>query len=196
MTKQELRKIYLGKRGRLSESEYERLCKMIVQNFFNHGNIASINTLHIYLAVIEKKEADTWPILDRLKRESPHIRISVPKINGPELEHFYYEGLHQLDQNSYGIFEPTHGTPTDLNRIDAVVVPLLVADKSGNRLGYGRGFYDRFLAQCPAQCRKIGLSLFTLEDKVPVDDWDVKLDLVITPFGAVKILDHGLTFSA
>ena len=186
MTKQELRSIYLGKRGKLSESEYDRLCRMIIENFFNHGNLASVGTLHTYLAVLEKKEADTWPILDRLKRESPHVRISVPKMNGNELEHYYYEGLHQLDQNQYGIFEPMHGTSTDLSRIDAVVVPLLVADKEGNRLGYGRGFYDRFLNLCPAHCRKIGLSLFNLEDKIPADEWDVKLDLMITPFGAVK----------
>jgi 5-formyltetrahydrofolate cyclo-ligase len=187
MTKQELRKIYLGKREKLSESEYERLCRMITENFFNKGGIASINTLHIYLAVVEKKEANTWPILDRLKKEHPHIRIVVPKIAGDTLEHFYYEGLQQLDQNSFGIFEPTHGTPCDLDRIDTVVVPLLTADKSGNRLGYGRGFYDKFLSQCPSACRKIGLSLFNLEDKIPVDDWDAKLDLVITPFGAVKV---------
>ena len=187
MTKEELRKIYLGKRAKLSESEYERLCRMITENFFNKANVASINTLHIYLAVAERKEADTWPILDRLKRESPHIRIAVPKMSGTELEHYYYEGLQQLDQNSFGIFEPTHGIPCDLDRIDTIVVPLLAADRAGHRLGYGRGFYDRFLSQCPGNCRKIGLSLFNLEDKIPIDDWDIKLDLVITPFGAVKV---------
>lgn len=187
MTKEELRNIYLAKREKLSESEYDRLCKMIIGNFFNHGSIASINTLHIYLAMIEKKEADTWPVLDRLKRESPHIKIVVPKMAGFELEHYYFEGFHQLDQNSYGIFEPTHGTPCDLDRIDTVVVPLLVADKSGHRLGYGRGFYDRFLSACPPNCRKIGFSLFNLEDKIPVDDWDVKLNMVITPFKAILI---------
>ena len=188
MSKQELRKLYLGKRDKLSESEYERLCRMIVENFFRHGQLTSVNTLHTYLAVIEKKEVDTWPILDRLKRESPHIRIAVPKMNGQELEHFLYEGLHQLDQNSYGIFEPIQGIPTDLSRIDTVIVPLLVADKSGHRLGYGRGYYDRFLSQCPPNCRKIGLSLFNLEDKIPADAWDVKLDMVITPFKAVTFV--------
>jgi 5-formyltetrahydrofolate cyclo-ligase len=187
MTKPELRKIYLAKREKLSESEYERLCRMVTENFFNKGNIASVNTLHIYLAVAEKKEADTWPILDRLKRESPHIRIVVPKMVDTELEHYYYEGLQQLDQNKFGIFEPTHGTPCDLNRIDTVVVPLLVADKAGHRLGYGRGFYDKFLSQCPRTCRKIGFSLFNVEDKIPADDWDVKLNMVITPFGVVNI---------
>lgn len=186
MTKQELRKIYLGKRDKLSESEYERLCRMIIENLFNHGNLAAVTTLHTYLAVIERKEPDTWPILDRLKRESPHIRIAVPKMVGNELEHYYYEGLQQLDQNEFGIFEPTNGTITDIDRIDAVVVPLLVADKMGNRLGYGRGFYDRFLSRCSTNCKKIGLSLFSLEEKVPTDEWDVKLDLMITPFGASK----------
>jgi 5-formyltetrahydrofolate cyclo-ligase len=107
-------------------------------------------------------------------------------MSGEDLEHYYYEGLQQLDQNQYGIFEPTHGTPVELGRIDAVIVPLLIADKSGHRLGYGRGYYDRFLSQCNTNCVKIGLSLFNVEEKVPTDDWDVKLDLIITPFGAVK----------
>src|SRR5436190_17191550 len=115
MTKQELRKIYLAKREKLSESEYERLCRMIVENLFNKGNIGTVSTVHVYLAVVEKREPDTWPILDRLKRESPHIRVVVPKMVGNELEHYYYEGLHQLEQNQFGIFEPTHGTPTDLD---------------------------------------------------------------------------------
>jgi len=186
MTKQELRKIYLGKRDKMGESEYERFCRMIIENLFNHGNLSSFYTLHTYLAVAEKKEPDTWPILDRLKRESPHIKIVVSKMVGTDLEHYQYEGLHQLDQNKFGIFEPTQGTPVEIDRIDAVIVPLLVADKAGNRLGYGRGFYDRFLSQCNAHCKKIGLSLFNLEDSVPTDDWDVKLDLLITPFGAIR----------
>lgn len=186
MTKQELRKIYLGKREKMGESEYERLSRMIIENLFNHGGLGTLSTLHTYLAVVEKKEPDTWPVLDRLKRESPHVRIVVPKMAGEELEHYYYEGLQQLDQNQFGIFEPTHGTPVELDRIDAVIVPLLVADKAGHRLGYGRGYYDRFLKQCSTNCKKIGLSLFALEEKVPTDDWDVKLDLLITPFGAFK----------
>ena len=159
---------------------------MVIENLFNHGSLGSYYTLHTYLAVVEKKETDTWPILDRLKRESPHVKIVVPKMVGSELEHYYYEGLHQLDQNQFGIFEPTHGTPVDVERIDAVIVPLLVADKLGNRLGYGRGFYDRFLSQCSPQCKKIGLSLFNLEEKIPTEEWDVKLDLLITPFGAIR----------
>jgi 5-formyltetrahydrofolate cyclo-ligase len=186
MTKQEFRKIYLGKRDKLGESEYERFCRMVIGNLFNNANLSSYYTLHTYLAVVEKKEVDTWPILDRLKRESPHVKVVVPKMADTELEHYYYEGLHQLDQNQFGIFEPTHGTPVEVERLDAVLVPLLVADKQGNRLGYGRGYYDRFLKQCNPQCVKIGLSLFNLEERIPTDDWDVKLDLIITPFGSVK----------
>ena len=186
MTKQELRKIYLGKREKMSESEYERLSRMIIENLFNYGNLGTLSTLHTYLAVVEKREPDTWPVLDRLKRESPHVRIVVPKMSGEVLEHYYYEGLQQLDQNQYGIFEPTHGTPVELDRIEAVIVPMLVADKLGHRLGYGRGYYDRFLHQCNNNCKKIGLSLFNLEEKVPTDDWDVKLDMMITPFGSIK----------
>ena len=186
MTKQELRKIYLGKRDKLGESEYERFCRMIIQNLFNHCSLGTATVIHTYLAVVEKKEVDTWPMLDRLKRENPHVRTAVPKMVDDELEHYFYEDLHQLDQNAYGIFEPTHGTPVSLDRIDMVIVPLLIADKKGHRLGYGRGFYDRFLSQLSPNCKKIGLSLFNLEESIPTDEWDVPLDMVVTPFGVVK----------
>jgi 5-formyltetrahydrofolate cyclo-ligase len=116
MTKQELRLLYLQKRQRLSEAEYVQLNFQIYQNFFSSIDLSFIKILHTFLPIATKKEVDTWPIIDRIRREYPHIRISIPKINNntSELENFYFEGLHQLATNDWGIQEPKQGIPTEL----------------------------------------------------------------------------------
>ncbi len=80
-----------------------------------------------------------------------------------------------------GIPEPSNAQKADFEEVDLVLVPLLAADKMGNRIGYGGGFYDRLLQNSKAA--KIGLSLSTKLDKISQKEvWDIKLDGVLTPF--------------
>jgi 5-formyltetrahydrofolate cyclo-ligase len=105
-----------------------------------------------------------------------------------ELEHYYYEEPGQLENNIWGIPEPVKGVPTPAEKIDAVLVPLLAFDRQGHRIGYGRGFYDRFLVECRPDCQKIGLSFFEMEDQIDgINEKDIPLDLVITPKSTVLI---------
>jgi len=183
MTKSELRKLYLQKRRELTESEYLALNHRVTEVFFSSVDLSFIKVLHIFLPVVEKREPDTWLIIDRIRREFPHIRLSIPRVN-PEtdqLENFYFEGLHQLKKNSWGILEPTQGIPTPPEKIDMVLVPLLAFDKNGNRVGYGKGYYDRFLATCPPKTKKVGISFFSSEEEIRSTDRDEQLDHCITP---------------
>jgi 5-formyltetrahydrofolate cyclo-ligase len=188
MRKKELRKLYLEKRQALSEGEYLQLNYLITEMFFAHINLSFISVLHTFLPIEKNKEPNTWPIVDRIRREFPQVRISIPRVNQNlgELENFYFEGLHQLSENIWGIPEPRQGTPTPSEKIDMVLVPLLVFDETGHRVGYGKGFYDRFLEQCRPNCHRIGLSLFepvaVIDD---VDHYDRKLTQVITPHRAI-----------
>lgn len=188
MTKSELRKLYLQKRLALSEAEYLRLNRLICDRFFSSIDLSFINVLHTFLPIREKREVDTWLLIDRIRREFPHIRLSLPKINEQgEIENIYFEGLHQLEKNSWGIEEPRHGVPTTIEKIDLILVPLLCFDKQGNRVGYGKGFYDKFLAACKPECKKIGLSLFEVEKKITdTNDFDIQLDNCVTPLGLVS----------
>jgi 5-formyltetrahydrofolate cyclo-ligase len=122
-------------------------------------------------------------IINQLQRDFPSIRIAVPRMNDrDELEHFYYEGPDQLMINSWGIQEPKHGELVHIYDIDLVLVPLLAYDMKGNRLGYGKGFYDRFLNECRQDCSAIGLSMFEPEMQLPeISATDFKIDKVITP---------------
>lgn len=184
MTKQELRKIYLKKRMELSGVQCQQLSRELCDHFFETVKLSDVRVLHTFLPIRKTNEVDTWLIIDRLQKEFPGIKISVPRVNNntPELEHYYYEGPGQLQTNAWGIPEPVKGVPTPTEKIDTVLVPLLVFDRQRHRLGYGRGFYDRFLAGCRSDCLKVGLSFFEMEEKIDdISDKDVALDLVITP---------------
>lgn len=184
MTKLELRKIYLAKRLAMTEAEYGQLNFQLYQNFFSTVDLSFIRVLHTFLPIHSKKEVDTWLIIDRIRREFPYVRISIPRVNHQKgvLENFFFEGLHQLSTNEWGIQEPRQGFPTEPEKIDMVLVPLLAFDQSGNRVGYGKGYYDKFLINCRPDCKKTGLSLFTAEEEIEdVSDSDIRLNQCITP---------------
>jgi 5-formyltetrahydrofolate cyclo-ligase len=188
MTKQVLRKIYLAKRAALSEAEYLHMNRQICNQFFVNIDLNFIKVIHTYLPIVSKREPDTWLIIDRLRREYPHIRIAIPKVNHEkdELEHYFFEGLHQLKTNSWGIQEPKQGVPCELVKIDLVLVPLLAYDKQGHRLGYGKGYYDKFLPLCKKDCKKIGISFCEAENLIPeIHLFDEKLNATMRPEGLV-----------
>jgi 5-formyltetrahydrofolate cyclo-ligase len=182
MTKQEARKTYLQKRLELSEGEYQQLNLQLYNQFFTQLDLSFIKCIHIFLPIESKREPDTWPIIERIRREFPHIRISIPKVVNDGLENIYFEGLHQLKKNKWGILEPEQGVPTPAEKIDMVIVPLLAFDEKGNRVGYGKGFYDGFLAECRMRCKRVGISLFQPIEKIEdADGNDIALTECLTP---------------
>jgi len=182
MTKAEIRKSYLQKRLALNDADCLSYSRQICEHLFFNIDLSFLKTIHLYLPIEKNKEPDTWMILDRLRREFPHIRISVPRVKDNRLENIFFEGLHQLEKNTWGIPEPKQGVPTPSEKIDMVILPLLAFDQQGNRVGYGKGFYDRFLSECRTDCKKIGLSFFAPIEKITdVDKFDIPLTHCITP---------------
>jgi 5-formyltetrahydrofolate cyclo-ligase len=183
MTKHELRKIYTAKRTALSDKEYLEYNEQVCERFFKSIELKKIKILHSFLPLIRRREVDTMMIINRLQEELPEIKVVIPRMkSGEEIESLYYEGPSQLMINSWGIQEPKQGEIVDPLMIDLVLVPLLAFDVQGNRVGYGKGYYDRFLRQCRKDCLKIGLSMFEPEEKVDgVSVRDFRLDKVITP---------------
>lgn len=183
MTKQELRKVYLDKRRQLTVEECAHFNLQLYNYFFSSVDLSFVNVLHTYLPITRNNEPDTWMIIDRVRREFPNVRISIPRIT-PEagLESIYFEGLHQLQTHAWGIQEPRQGSPTPPEKIDAVLVPLLAVDQQGHRVGYGKGYYDRFLKKCRSDCNKIGLSFFDVIERIDdIDNHDIILNTCITP---------------
>jgi 5-formyltetrahydrofolate cyclo-ligase len=188
MTKAELRKVYLQKRQELSEAEYMQLNHALCEMFFAQVELSFVRVLHLFIPIEKKREPDTWLIIDRIRREFPHIKLSIPRVDHAtgELQHVYFEGLHQLRPNNWGILEPKDGISTRLSDINMVLVPMLTFDKFGDRVGYGKGFYDKFLEQCPA-AKSVGLSLFEpVEEIDDVAEHDVPMNFCVTPLQAYR----------
>jgi 5-formyltetrahydrofolate cyclo-ligase len=191
MRKEELRKIYLQKRLALTQVEYNKLNKELTDTFFKGIDLSGINVLHSFLPIEKTKEPDTWQILNRIIKEYPQVKLSVPRINNQTsmMDNFYLEGPHQLEKNTWGIPEPKEGIPTPTEKIDAVLVPMLAFDKYGNRVGYGRGFYDKFLATIRSDCKKIGLCFFINVSQIEgMGSHDLPLDVVVTPGKVVSVV--------
>ncbi len=189
MNKKELRKIFSQKRLALSEAEYLQLSHRLCEMFFASIDLSFVKVVHIFIPIAKNREPDTWLIIDRIRREFPHIRLSIPRVNQTEatLENFFLEGLHQLKPNVWGIPEPTQGVPTPSEKIDMVIMPMLAFDQEGQRVGYGKGFYDKLLAGCRADCKRVGLSFFDGMDHIDdVQSHDQPMHLVVTPTQVVS----------
>jgi 5-formyltetrahydrofolate cyclo-ligase len=184
MTKSELRKTFLAKRQMLSPAEHETLSANIVAEFFNDFDPAAVSVLHCYIPIERFAEVDTRPIFQRLWSEYPQIATVVPRVNHEieEIESLRYGSDTELTESKWQIGEPLHDERIEPGEIDIVLVPLVCCDLNGHRIGYGRGYYDRFLRKTRSDCRKIGLSIFPPVERIDDShEGDVRLDRCITP---------------
>ena len=184
MTKSELRKIYLEKRKNLASEEVTEKSLQIAEWFFRSFDLKKINFLHCFLPIEKFHEIDTKLIFHRVWFDFSHIETLVPRVNFEthEIENLKFTPVTELVQNAWMIHEPVHNDLVENAKIDAVLVPLLCFDKKGFRVGYGKGFYDKFLRNCRADCLKIGLSHFPPVDEIEdVNEFDVRLDYCLTP---------------
>ena len=137
---------------------------------------------HVFLSIMEKKEIDTEFILHLLAGKDKEIVVSKSDFESLNMSHFLLTDSTKFQKNQYGIPEPVNGLDVPVSKINVVFVPLLAFDTDGNRVGYGKGFYDKFLAECKPETIKIGLSFFEAEDSIDaVFENVVKLDFCITP---------------
>lgn len=181
MTKSELRELYRSKRLMLSPRELERLSETIVEQTLTHFQLEE-KTISLFLPIERQKEVNTYLLWERAKNIG--ARVAIPKSNfeSMEMRHYLFESTDQLEINEKGIPEPKKGKIIAADRFDIVFVPLLAVDKFGHRVGYGKGFYDRFLRKCSPSCQFIGLHYFDVEDSISdVLPTDVKLNALVTP---------------
>jgi 5-formyltetrahydrofolate cyclo-ligase len=185
MKKSELRKYYLSKRKAIPAEEMAIKSHQITDLFFQNFDLSTIQYLHVFLPIIKQNEIDTFLIIRHLQQNSPQINIFIPKVipETNEMEHYLFNEKN-LIENSWRILEPSGENQEKIlpEQIDLVIIPLLIFDKNGNRVGYGKGFYDRFLQQCKPETLKIGLCLEEpIEMIEDVNEFDVKMDFCITP---------------
>ncbi len=181
MTKKELRNKYKNLRTQLSENTLEDWSLAVANNTLK-APIWEMENYHIFLPISRLKELNTEFILHILQGKDKNIVLSKTDFEENTMRHYLMTDATKIEVNKWGIPEPINGFTIDSKQIDVVFVPLLCFDKKGNRVGYGKGFYDRFLANCRKDTIKIGLSFFEAEEYISdASPLDIKLNMAITP---------------
>ena len=183
MTKAELRREALARRRALLPAEVARRSVELREQLFRGFPVADWRWLSVFLPIQRQQEPDTWLMIREIWRQLP-TRLAVPVVqsDGQTLRHFHLTPETTLTTNRWGIPEPVGAPEIKPAAFDAVLVPLLAFDEQGHRVGYGKGFYDRFLTQCRPDALRIGVSLEPPGPRI-TDAWpgDVRLHACLTP---------------
>lgn len=180
MLKAELRKKYMQKRKALSTDEAFLLSKKVFGNFINYFKPVSGQKAHIFIPIQKFKEIDTQIFIDYFLNRN--IRVFVPKIVDSKLISVEIFNDTQFEINNWGISEPVSNEDSKVFDFNYVITPLLYCDKKGNRVGYGKGFYDGFFENISSETKKIGVNYFNPDEFID-DVWenDILLDYLVTP---------------
>ena len=179
MNKIEARKKYLDLRKKLDNVQI--ISKSIsISNNLQDLPIWEHNFYHIYLPIKEKNEVDTMPIINILNNKKKKVLIPKSDFNTNTMKSFLLNDNTVLKKNNFGITEPINNEEF-LGRIDVIFIPLVAYDLIGNRVGYGKGFYDKFLRNQNNKILRVGLSFFNPEKRIKIDEHDENLDFCVTP---------------
>lgn len=186
MNKKALRTLYKQKRATISTEQQALLSQQIAQQTLQLP-IWDKQVFHSFLSITSFGEVDTSYLIRLLQEHEKTLIVSRTLMETVRMEHFLYDPNQIEANNKWHIPEPQGGIPIKSEEIEVVFVPLLAYDTAGNRIGYGKGFYDNFLAECKADTLKVGLSFFPPEPLIEgVREGDIPLDYVVTPKGVFE----------
>ena len=183
MLKKEARRSYREKREAITHTERMKWDDLILIQF-QTLDLPFIDYVMSFYPIEDYKEINTFLITDYLHFKNPNLNICYPKMSEGEgeMQAVICNADSVFESNSHGILEPVDTDTADPQQLDLILIPLLAFDEQGYRVGYGKGYYDRFLKHCREDCLKIGLSYFeAIEAVEDAAEFDVPLDLCITP---------------
>lgn len=183
MLKKEIRSIYREKRFTVSAQEKLKWDDLLLIRFQSLA-LPFVDCVLSFYPIEQYNEVDTFLITDYLHFKNPNLTLCYPRtqMEDRSMKAIVCNADSIFEANEYNIPEPLDNHVVAPEAIDLVIIPLLAFDKKGNRVGYGKGFYDRYLKECREDCLKIGFSYF--DPVVSIDDaaeFDVPLDFCITP---------------
>jgi 5-formyltetrahydrofolate cyclo-ligase len=184
MNKAQLRQLYLDKRRQYSPEEVQWKSLQMAMRFFSRFTFENVKYLHVFLTIAKQNEVDTWPIIQRLSKSYPVVQITVPKADLATyaMESYLYGPGISLHTNKWGMAEPQDAPLIEPSALDMILLPLLAFDEKGYRVGYGKGFYDRYLSRCRPDILKVGLSMEAPVAEIgDTDAYDMRMDYCVTP---------------
>lgn len=174
MNKQELRRAIRERKRAMTEEIVER-SNALAEKFYNTPAYQAASTIYGYLPY--NQEVRTVPMLQRALDEGK--RVAVPKVYGEEMRFIYLEDLTQVSKGYAGIPEPIADAPVAEDQQALVLMPGLAFDPQGHRIGYGGGFYDRFLAQEPHHPTLALCYEFQMQAHLDTEEFDIPVDTVL-----------------
>jgi len=180
ITKSVVRSLYLEKRKNLSRHQLNDWSTSICDQLFSTFQFTNKH-ISLFLPIEKYNEINTYQILKKAMAQGSKVSIPVTKWEEQTMEHILYQNEQQIEINSFGIPEPIYGENTPTESIDFFIVPLIIFDEQGNRVGYGKGFYDRLLCQASANAIIIGISFFEAVPLIGTESSDISMHYCITP---------------
>jgi 5-formyltetrahydrofolate cyclo-ligase len=183
MIKNTVRKEFLQRRMTIQEEDLKERTALIASNF-RKLVLPTINYVLSYNPLLHRREFDVSLCEDILKEQNLIMRVAWPKIHMDllDMEAVLVEKDGLYIKNKFNILEPIGGVIIPPQQLDIIFVPLVAFDERGYRVGYGKGYYDRYLAQCRPETIRIGFSFFEAVDYIEdIDEFDVPLNFCITP---------------
>lgn len=177
--KEELRQHLLDQRKAISEDAFTKGSSEIIQKLKQQSEFVNADVIHCYVSINGRREVDTHGLLKKMLSSDKKVVVPVTDFQEGTLTHIQLDSYDKLEANKWGVPEPKDGKEISPEELELVIVPMVGGDTKCNRIGYGEGFYDRFLKQ--VHCPKIGLIFErNIVEQVPVENFDVPLDKIIT----------------
>ena len=183
MTKKAIRNIFREKRFTISQTDKLKWDDLLLIQF-QTLEMPFLNYVLSFYPIEQNNEPNTFLITEYLHFKNPNLQICYPRtnINERAMQAVICNADSIFEANEYNIPEPLDAEVAEPTDIDLVIIPMLAFDEKGNRVGYGKGFYDRYLKLCRNDCVKIGFSYFEAIDTIDdASEFDVPLDFCITP---------------
>ncbi len=170
------------RRAALGEAARFEFDARIVARCWKELDWEQYTSVMVFLPLEHQHEVDTWPLVRWVWGQWPNIRVYVPRVRGDDMEAVRITDDTAFAPGAYGVPEPVGGAVLGpKGRMDLVLTPLLGFDLKGRRVGYGRGYFDRFFGDYPA-ARRVGLGyeVLLVREGILTDDRDVNLQAVVT----------------
>ena len=185
--KSQIRLIYKSKRAQLGPEEREWRSEKIAEKTMGFlSGKPEVQHIHVFLPIKKMHEVDTLPLVEKLQRKGLEVYTSVSDFETKMMNVVRIIDHQGFVEGEHGIPIPTAAEGANREILQLVFIPLLAYDLEGHRLGYGKGFYDRFLASLRLDVLKVGLSFFPPEAEIPVEEHDFPMDACVSPDQIIK----------
>jgi 5-formyltetrahydrofolate cyclo-ligase len=177
--KKELRQTLLERRKSISEPDYYGASADIIEQLKEQHEYQNAHTIHCYVSINKRREVETRELVKEMLFKGKKVIVPITDFENGILTHIHLTSFEDLKSNKWGVPEPNDGKEVSSDELELVIVPMVGGDEQCNRIGYGEGFYDRFLKE--VTCPKIGLIFEqNVIEEIPVEEFDIPLDKIIT----------------